>query len=40
VAPHGHLAVVMTFTITNGKIVTLDIIADAQRLDQLTIESP
>jgi RNA polymerase sigma-70 factor (ECF subfamily) len=40
VTPHGRLAMVMTFTVTNGKIATLDIIADPQRLDQLTIESP
>jgi hypothetical protein len=40
VTPHGRLATVMTFTITNGKIVAIDVIADAQRLSQLTIESP
>jgi RNA polymerase sigma-70 factor (ECF subfamily) len=40
VTPHGRLATVMTFTITNGKIVAIDVIADSQRLGQLTIESP
>jgi RNA polymerase sigma-70 factor (ECF subfamily) len=39
VTPHGRLAMVMTFTITNGKIVTIDVIADPQRLAQLTTES-
>ena len=40
VTPGGHLATVMTFTITNGKIVAIEVIADSQRLGQLTIESP
>jgi RNA polymerase sigma-70 factor (ECF subfamily) len=40
VAPGGNLATVMAFTITRGKIVTIDIIADPLRLGQLTIESP
>ncbi len=39
VTPSGHLATVMTFTITNGKIVAIDVVADSQRLGQLTIES-
>jgi len=39
VTPHGRLALAMTFTITNGKIVAIDIIADSQRLGQLTIDS-
>lgn len=39
VTPSGHLATVMTFTITNGKIVAIDVLADSQRLGQLTIES-
>jgi len=30
----------MTFTITNGKIVAIEVIADAQRLGQLHMESP
>jgi RNA polymerase sigma-70 factor (ECF subfamily) len=38
VTPHGHLATAITFTITNGKIVAIDIIADSQRLGQLTID--
>jgi RNA polymerase sigma factor (sigma-70 family) len=38
VTPHGRLATVMTFTITNDKIVAIDVIADPQRLDQLTVE--
>jgi len=40
VTRHGRLATVMTFTITNGKIVAIEVIADSQRLGQLTIESP
>ena len=40
VTPYGRLATVMTFTITNDKIVAIDVIADARRLGQLTIESP
>ena len=35
VTPHGRLATVMTFTITNGKIVAIEVIADPQRLGQL-----
>jgi RNA polymerase sigma factor (sigma-70 family) len=40
VTPRGRLATVMTFTITNGKIINVDIVADPQRLDRLVIESP
>ena len=32
-----RLAAVMTFAITTGKIVAIDVIADAQRLDQLEL---
>ncbi len=39
VTPHGRLLTVMTFTITNGNIVAIDVIADSQRLGQLTITS-
>jgi len=39
VTPRGHLAMVMTFTINNGKIVAIDIVADPQHLSQLTVES-
>ena len=39
VTPGGHLATVMTFTITDGKIVAIDLVADSQRLGQLTVES-
>jgi RNA polymerase sigma factor (sigma-70 family) len=35
VTPHGRLATVMIFTITNDKIVAIDVIAESQRLDQL-----
>ena len=35
-----RLVTVITFTITNGKIVAIDVIADTQRLGQLIIESP
>jgi RNA polymerase sigma factor (sigma-70 family) len=40
VTPRGRLVTVITFTITSGKIVAIDVIADAQRLGQLIIESP
>jgi RNA polymerase sigma factor (sigma-70 family) len=40
VTPHGRLVTVMTFTVADGKIVTLDVIADPQHLDRLAIESP
>jgi RNA polymerase sigma-70 factor, ECF subfamily len=39
VTPHGRLAIAITFTIINGKIVAIDIIADSQRLGHLTIDS-
>jgi RNA polymerase sigma factor (sigma-70 family) len=39
VTPHGRLSTVITFTIVNGRIVTLDIIADPLRLDRLIVES-
>jgi RNA polymerase sigma factor (sigma-70 family) len=37
VRPNGHLVTVMTFTIINGKIWAIDIIADPQRLAQLGV---
>ena len=37
VAPRGHLQVVQTFTIADGKIVGLEVIADPERLAQLEI---
>jgi RNA polymerase sigma factor (sigma-70 family) len=37
--PRGRLVTVITFTITNGKIVEIDVIADPERLGQLIIES-
>ena len=40
VTPRGRLVTVITFTITSGKIVAIDVIADAQRLGQIIIESP
>jgi RNA polymerase sigma-70 factor (ECF subfamily) len=39
VTPRGRLATVMIFTISNGKILAIDVIADPQRVGQLTIES-
>jgi len=38
VTPRGRLATVMTFTISNGRIVAIEVIADPQRLGQLIIE--
>jgi RNA polymerase sigma factor (sigma-70 family) len=40
VTPHGHLATVMTFTISNDKIVAINVIADPQRLAQLSARLP
>jgi RNA polymerase sigma factor (sigma-70 family) len=40
VKPQDRLVTVMAFTITNGKIVAIDIIGEPQRLSQLAIESP
>jgi RNA polymerase sigma factor (sigma-70 family) len=39
VTPRGRLVTVMTFVITNGKIIAIEVIADSKRLGQLTIES-
>ena len=36
-APHGRLVRVLTFTITRGKIVQIDVVADPARLDQLDL---
>jgi RNA polymerase sigma factor (sigma-70 family) len=35
VAPHGRLQFVMSFTVTDGKIVAIDVLADPERLDRL-----
>jgi RNA polymerase sigma factor (sigma-70 family) len=37
VAPRGRLMLVQTFTVEDGKIVALDLIADPERLDQLEL---
>jgi RNA polymerase sigma-70 factor (ECF subfamily) len=39
VAPYGRLVTVMSFTIINGKIFGIDIIADPRRLTHLAIDS-
>ena len=39
VIPRGRLVTVITFTIANSKIVAIDVIADAESLGQLIIES-
>ena len=36
-APHGHLATVLAFTTSNGKIVTINVIADPAHLRQLDL---
>ncbi|MFU8855079.1 sigma-70 family RNA polymerase sigma factor [Micromonospora sp. SL1-18] len=36
IEPYGRLVTVLAFTITNGKIIAIDIIADPQRLEGLT----
>jgi RNA polymerase sigma-70 factor (ECF subfamily) len=37
VAPRGRLFLVLGFTITNGKIAEIDVIADPDRLRQLDL---
>ena len=37
VAPHGRLSAVLAFTITRGRIVELDILADPQRVRHLDL---
>jgi RNA polymerase sigma factor (sigma-70 family) len=39
VTPGGRLVTVMTFTIADGRIVALEVIADPRRLAELTVES-
>jgi RNA polymerase sigma-70 factor (ECF subfamily) len=36
-APHGRLSVVLGFTIVDGKITEIDVIADADRLETVTL---
>lgn len=40
VAPHGRLQLLITFTITDEKITSYELIADATRLRRLTIQLP
>ena len=35
---NGRLFSVMAFTVSNGKVVEIDVIADPERLSQLTID--
>ena len=37
VAPRGRLLMVLSFTISSGKIVEIDAIADPERVDQLDL---
>jgi hypothetical protein len=37
VAPRGRLMMMLGFTITRGKIVEIDVIADPERLRQLDL---
>ena len=37
VAPRGRLLMVLSFTISGGKIVEIDAIADPERVDQLDL---
>jgi len=34
-APHGRLFLVLSFTIKNGKVTEIDVVADPARLRQL-----
>ncbi|WP_119730162.1 sigma-70 family RNA polymerase sigma factor [Thermomonospora amylolytica] len=40
VAPHGRLTTALTFTIIDGRIAMIDIIADPERLARLAISPP
>jgi RNA polymerase sigma-70 factor (ECF subfamily) len=37
VAPHGRLSIVLLFTISGGKIIGIDVVADPERLRQLDL---
>ena len=37
-APHGRLRAVLSFTVVNGKVTAIDLVADRERLDQLDVE--
>src|SRR5262249_40370277 len=37
VAPHGRLSIVLLFTISRGKIIGIDVVADPERLRQLDL---
>jgi RNA polymerase sigma-70 factor (ECF subfamily) len=37
VAPRGRLLLVLGFTITRGKIVEIDVVADPERIRQLDL---
>jgi hypothetical protein len=37
VAAHGRLSTVMTFAVTNGKIVEIEVLADPARLRRLDL---
>ena len=38
VAPGGRLFSVMAFTVSNGKVAEIDVIADPERLSQLKLQ--
>ena len=40
VAPRGRVFSVMAFTVTNGKIVQIDVLLDPERLERLTSPCP
>jgi len=40
VAPRGHVFSVMAFTVTNGRIVQIDVLLDPERLEQLDLSIP
>jgi RNA polymerase sigma-70 factor (ECF subfamily) len=37
VAPHGRLSIVLLFTISRGKIIGIDVVADPERLRELDL---
>jgi len=37
-APHGRLRAVLNFTVADGKVTAIDLVADRERLVQLDVE--
>jgi len=39
-APHGRVRAVLNFTVVDGKVTAIDLVADRESLDQLDVELP